>query len=790
MKDKEDRWDEYIEGALFAINTNQSTTTKYSPFYLLFGRNPRFPFEAEKSEITPSGSDDIAQLMQDLSNEVIIREYIEETSRMKDTLFPLVESNIQKAQEKQKEQYQKKKGQPVCQFKAGDAVLLRNMLQKTKKGHKLEDLWLGPYEISEIKADKGVCKLLNPSTKKEMKQQSIKNLRLYKQENTAEEHQEPTLSAEEPQEPTMSAEEPQEPTLDVEGPQQPTLDAEGPQQPTLDAEEPQQPNLDAEEPSQVSLSEAKTSETKRSGTKYSKEYESSTKTTEGIKSHKTQSDGKPPDIVQLKTNQSKAKQSDASHSRAKPLSSTDVDDNKVELPKKENPLEKLFVNEISVIDSVDKHPAAALSSRACEDIDGKIQNMEEQDILSQLSSIKTEVHNKFKSNKKCWRHDVFSSGNSKEAPGIKRKDLSVNVHFGGFNEDQLQFILNELKKWFPAVGVDFLTTVVLPEALIILCKAIFEITYDEAEYYLAHGGKCFVQETLDSLKKRAPKRKKTIKRKMPAKKSKPDPTHFKEDECVYVKETKSNSMSKMRKPNYQVQVTKEDEDIMMNNLWLTDVQIGKAQNLLKQQFPNVQGLQPTTLGPHQQFDIMRGEFVQILHTGAKHWICISNIYCNKENTIKIYDSMYLEINTFTKKQIAGILHIESSDAIEIMVEPVTQQVNGFDCGVFAIAFAAALCYGQDPSKVDFQKCNIRNFLWNCFTNGHIDMFPFVPRNYVDQQQPRKKFLLPIYCKCRLPYVKQEDDMVMCSSCKKWCHKKCLEVSNTNWKCSPQCAVKN
>ena len=155
MKDKEDRWDEYIEGALFAINTNPSTTTKYSPFYLLFGRNPRFPFEAEKSEITLSDSDDIAQLIQDLSNEVVIREYIEQTSRLKDTLFPLVESNIQKAQEKQKAQYQKKKGPPVCQFKAGDTVLLRNMLQKTKKGHKLEDLWLGPYEIAEIK---------NPST--------------------------------------------------------------------------------------------------------------------------------------------------------------------------------------------------------------------------------------------------------------------------------------------------------------------------------------------------------------------------------------------------------------------------------------------------------------------------------------------------------------------------------------------------------------------------------------------------------------------------------------------------
>ena len=49
------------------------------------------------------------------------------------------------------------------------------------------------------------------------------------------------------------------------------------------------------------------------------------------------------------------------------------------------------------------------------------------------------------------------------------------------------------------------------------------------------------------------------------------------------------------------------------------------------------------------------------------------------------------------------------------------------------------------------------------------------RNYVDQQQPRKKFLLPIYCKRRLPYVKEEDDMDTFSSCKSLKYK--LEVQS-------------
>ena len=426
--------------------------------------------------------------------------------------------------------------------------------------------------------------------------------------------------------------------------------------------------------------------------------------------------------------------------------------------------------------------------------------MKEQDILPQLLSIKDEVLSKLQSNKKCWRSEVFHSGYSKNAPGIKKKDLSVNVHSGAFTEDQLLLIVNELKKWFPDAGVDFLTNVILPEALIILSKSFFEISHCEAEYYLAHGGKYLVQEIFENiLEKRASKRTKSTKRKIPAKKSKPDPihlTHFKEDECMIVKEKKSNASStnKAKKPNYPVQATKEDEDIIMKNRWLTDVQIGKAQRLLKQQFPNVQGLQATTLGPLQQFDVMKGNFVQILHTGAQHWICISNIYCNEMNAIKIYDSMHLGVNTFTKTQIASILYIESADTIKIIVETVTQQMNGSDCGMFAIAFAAALCYGQDPSKMIFQIRNTRSYLWNCFTNGHIEMFPSVQR--MSNVQPSKTFLLPIYCKCRLPYVKQEDDMVECSSCHKWYHRKCLKVpkmvfkrEDMNWKCSQECSVR-
>ena len=40
-------WDDFIDGALFAINlTNVSSTTKFSCFFI-FGRQPRLPFDVK-----------------------------------------------------------------------------------------------------------------------------------------------------------------------------------------------------------------------------------------------------------------------------------------------------------------------------------------------------------------------------------------------------------------------------------------------------------------------------------------------------------------------------------------------------------------------------------------------------------------------------------------------------------------------------------------------------------------------------------------------------------------------
>ena len=50
------------------------------------------------------------------------------------------------------------------------------------------------------------------------------------------------------------------------------------------------------------------------------------------------------------------------------------------------------------------------------------------------------------------------------------------------------------------------------------------------------------------------------------------------------------------------------------------------------------GLQATTLGYHLTFDIMRKDFVQILHNGEDHWFTISTLGLPSGH-VNIYESL-------------------------------------------------------------------------------------------------------------------------------------------------------
>ena len=45
VNDQQDDWDQYLDASLFSLRSKIQTTTKFSPFLLMYGREARFPSE-------------------------------------------------------------------------------------------------------------------------------------------------------------------------------------------------------------------------------------------------------------------------------------------------------------------------------------------------------------------------------------------------------------------------------------------------------------------------------------------------------------------------------------------------------------------------------------------------------------------------------------------------------------------------------------------------------------------------------------------------------------------------
>ena len=122
----------------------------------------------------------------------------------------------------------------------------------------------------------------------------------------------------------------------------------------------------------------------------------------------------------------------------------------------------------------------------------------------------------------------------------------------------------------------------------------------------------------------------------------------------------------------------------------------------------------------RNFDVVSGEFIQILHTGSDHWVCISSIGCFPW-TVNLYDSLFhdvisQEIEDQTNDLLGGSL-------VALDFVSVQQQTNDSDCGVVAIAFATSLAFGTDPKHVTFDTCRMRPHLAACLKDKKLSMFP-------------------------------------------------------------------
>ena len=157
------------------------------------------------------------------------------------------------------------------------------------------------------------------------------------------------------------------------------------------------------------------------------------------------------------------------------------------------------------------------------------------------------------------------------------------------------------------------------------------------------------------------------------------------------------------------------------NGWLDCVIIHEAHIILKRigNLKGIQGFQRPTLAPVRQFDIMTGPFIQIVNINNNHWICLSSIH-SRPGYVNVYDSL----STPVTQEIIRLAYDLTGPAFQgIHCIPVQQQKNLSDCGVFSIAFATSLLYGQNTMNVTYKINQMRPHLMQCLKGGNITPFP-------------------------------------------------------------------
>lgn len=86
---QQDDWDNLIDNVLFAYRTSRQDSTKFTPFYLMYGREAKLPIDISASVEGKKGDESLD-------------EKITKLTEIQNKVHDLARENIKKAQERQK----------------------------------------------------------------------------------------------------------------------------------------------------------------------------------------------------------------------------------------------------------------------------------------------------------------------------------------------------------------------------------------------------------------------------------------------------------------------------------------------------------------------------------------------------------------------------------------------------------------------------------------------------------------------------------------------------------------
>jgi len=229
----------------------------------------------------------------------------------------------------------------------------------------------------------------------------------------------------------------------------------------------------------------------------------------------------------------------------------------------------------------------------------------------------------------------------------------------------------------------------------------------------------------------------------------------------------------------------DHKNILRQRLWLDDAIINAGQKLLKQQFPDIGGLESTLVVAAKSCKDLPGGAIQIMHVLSNHWICIQ--LSKDKTTVCLYDSKYSTISPSVVDHIIDVIH--SPHATVTLQSMAMQQQEGCDaCGVFSLAVATALCNKLNPSMLRWKRNEMWQHLLKSLEEEKLTPFPEKATSSPKSNATKVTSVHNLYCICRRRY-KQREKMKQCGGCGEWFHATCLDipasvlVKGGVWNCS-------
>jgi hypothetical protein len=138
VNDRQTDWDVHLPYVMFAYRTAPQSTTRQSPYFTLYGRNPRFPFDS----LIPDPS--VTHYTADAAQAELIMRHIESIRVAQAAVADRLQRVVQRRENDNAEL------QNVRTYQLGEQVMVYRPQVKTGATHKLTALWLGPYEVVEV----------------------------------------------------------------------------------------------------------------------------------------------------------------------------------------------------------------------------------------------------------------------------------------------------------------------------------------------------------------------------------------------------------------------------------------------------------------------------------------------------------------------------------------------------------------------------------------------------------------------------------------------------------------